>query len=170
MIMNVMGCPKCGGEGRVISKPCRACGGSRMRRGQEQLQFTIPPGTVDGQYTIEGKGEFFPGGRSGDMIIDVEVEPHRIFKRDGRDLHYDLDIDMVDAALGGKFDVPTLDGFREIKVDAGTQPNSIVRLKGRGVPYHNSGRGDLYVRVVVAIPRKTSKEQRKLLRKFRESA
>ena len=164
----VAGCPRCGGEGKVIASPCGACGGSRVRRGQERVNFAIPPGTVDGQYTIEGKGEFSPGGRSGDLIVDIQVEPHRTFKRDGRNLHYDLEIDMVDAALGGKFTVPTLDGFKEVRVDSGTQPNSIMRLKGRGVPHHNSGRGDLYVRVVVAIPQNISREQRKLLKKFRE--
>ena len=166
---SVSGCPECGGEGKVIANPCRACGGSRTRRGRERLSFAIPPGTVDGQYTVEGKGEFVPGGRSGDLIVDVTVEPHRTFKRDGANLHYDLEIDMVDAVLGGKFTVPTLDGFKDIKVEAGTQPNTIVRIRGRGVPYHNSGRGDLYVRTVVTIPQNTSREQRKLLKRFREA-
>ena len=168
MFASVIGCPACRGEGKVIASPCKACGGSKVRPGQERIKFAVPPGTVDGQYTIEGKGEFAPGGRSGDLIVDVEVEPHRTFKRDGRDLHYDLEIDMVDAVLGAKFSVPTLDGFKEVKINPGTQPNSIMRLKGKGVPYHNSGRGDMYVRAVVAIPQNISREQRKLLKKFRE--
>lgn len=167
--MAVSTCPECGGEGKVVKSPCPECRGRRAVQGREDLDFGLPPGTVEGSYTVEGKGEFVPGGQSGDLVVEVDVERHPVLKRDGRDLHYDLDVGMVDAVLGGRFEVPTLDGPREVKVDAGAQPNSLIRLKGRGVPHHNSARGDLYVRVVVNIPRKVSREQRKLLQKFRAS-
>lgn len=170
MAVVMAGCPECGGEGRVVSDPCPACSGRRVVRGREDFDFALPPGTVEGQYRIEGRGEFVPGGENGDLIVEVDVEPHGHFKRDGKDLHYDLRVDMVDAVLGGRFEVPTLDGPREIKVEAGAQPNSFIKMRGKGIPYHSSGRGDLYVRVVVGIPRKVSKSQRKLLQKFRESA
>lgn len=167
--MAVSMCPECGGEGTVVKSPCPECGGRRAVQGREDLDFKLPPGTVEGHYTVEGKGEFVPGGQSGDLVVEVGVARHPVLKRDGRDLHYDLDVGMVDAVLGGRFEVPTLDGPKEIKVDAGAQPNSLIRLRGRGIPYHSSGRGDLYVRVVVNIPRKVSREQRKLLQKFRNS-
>ena len=167
--MAVSTCHECGGEGKVVKSPCPECGGRRAVQGREDLDFGLPPGTVEGSYTVEGKGEFVPGGQSGDLVVEVDVKRHPVLKRDGRDLHYDLDVGMVDAVLGGRFEVPTLDGPREVKVAAGAQPNSLIRLKGRGIPHHNSARGDLYVRVVVNIPRKVSREQRKLLQKFRAS-
>lgn len=168
--MAVSGCPDCGGEGKVITNPCRECRGRRAVRGRHTFSVSLPPGTVEGQYTMPGKGEFVPGGENGDLVISVSVEPHHAFKRDGRNLYYDLDVGMVDAVLGGRFEVPTLDGIRAVKVAAGAQPNSFIKIKGKGIPYHNSGRGDLYVRVVVNIPRKVSRDQRRLLQKFKESA
>ena len=168
--MAVAGCPDCGGEGKVITNPCPECRGRRAVRGRHTFDVSLPPGTVEGQYTMPGKGEFVVGGENGDLVIGVTVEPHHAFKRDGRNLYYDLDVDMVDAVLGRRFQVPTLDGIRLVKVDAGAQPNSFIKIKGKGIPHHNSGRGDLYVRVVVNIPRKVSRDQRKLLQKFRESA
>ena len=167
--MAVATCPDCGGEGKAVKSPCPECRGRRAVSGREELDFSLPPGTIEGTYTVEGKGEFVPGGENGDLLIEVGVERHPVFKRDGRDLHYDLDVGMVDAVLGGRFEVPTLDGPREVKVGAGAQPNSIIRIKGRGIPHHSSARGNLYVRVVVNIPRKVSREQRKLLQKFRAS-
>lgn len=170
MAMSVMGCPACAGEGKVVSNPCTACRGRRVVQGRDDFEFALPPGTVEGHYRIEGRGEFVPGGENGDLIVEVDVKEHDYLKRDGKDLHYDLKVDMVDAVLGGRFEVPTLDGPREVKVEAGAQPNSFIKMRGKGIPYHSSGRGDLYVRVVVGIPRKVSKSQRKLLQKFRESA
>ena len=115
-------------------------------------------------------GELIPGGVNGDLIVRIRVQPHPKFKRDGRDIFYDHDISMVDAALGKEFSIPTLDGSEKIKVEQGSQPNTIIKLKGKGVPHHNSrSRGDQYVRLVVTIPKKLGKHQKNLLEEFEKS-
>lgn len=159
-------CQKCGGQGQTIEKPCGGCGGRGMKKGMKHLEFMLPPGIDNGDYTIQGEGELVPDGVSGDLIVRVRVEQHPEFKRDGRDIFYDKDISMVDAVLGKKTSVPTLEGSEEITVESGTQPNTIVKLRGRGVPFQNSGRGDQYVRLVVNIPKKLGKKQKKLLEEF----
>ncbi len=164
--VTVVSCPKCRGEGQVIQKPCKECRGRGVKKGTKHLEFSIPPGADNGDYTIQNEGEFVPGGVNGDLIIRIHVEPHREFKRDGGDIFYDRDVSMTDAALGRKISVPTLDGTEDIVMDSGTQPNHIIKLKGRGVPHQGSGRGDQYVRIVVNIPKKLTKTQKKLLEEF----
>lgn len=159
-------CPKCGGQGQVIEKPCKKCRGSGTRRGTKHLEFSLPPGVDDGDYTLPGEGELVPGGVNGDLIVRVRVQRHPRFRRDGGNIYCDEEVSMADAALGRKLEVRTLDGAEEVRIDPGTQPNHIVRLRGRGVPARGTGRGDLYVRIVVAIPRKLSKGQRKALEGF----
>ncbi len=105
------------------------------------------------------------------MIVRVRVQPHSKFNRDGKDIFYDQDVSMIDAALGCEVIVPTLEGTEKIKVDSGSQPNTIIKLKGKGVPHINSrGRGDQYVRIVVNIPKKLNKHQKNLLDEFRKTS
>ncbi|ABK78569.1 DnaJ-class molecular chaperone [Cenarchaeum symbiosum A] len=164
--MTMSACHRCRGQGTVIEKPCSTCSGRGTRRGRKHLEFEIPPGIDNGDYTVRGEGELVPGGENGDLIVRITVRPHAIFKRDGRDIFYDEEVTMVDAALGKKVTVPTLDDTREIKIDPGTQPNTIIKLRGRGVPHQGSGRGDQYVRIVVTIPKKLTKDQKKILGEF----
>lgn len=163
-------CGKCKGQGSTIETPCDSCRGVGHRRGTKRVSFDIPPGIDAGDYTVPGEGEEMPDGANGDLIVRVRIAPHGRFKRDGRDIFYDHNVSMVDAALGCQAQIPTLEGEERIKVSPGSQPNTIIKIKGKGVPHVGSrGKGDLYVRIVVQIPEKMSKHQRRLLEEF-ESA
>lgn len=165
--VTVQPCSKCNGEGSFISKPCSACKGSRKTRGTKHLSFDLPAGIDSGDYVINGEGESIPHGPSGDLIIRVRVMPHQHFKRDGADVFYDAKISIVDACLGKTIEVPTLEKPEKIKIEEGTQPNTISKLKGKGLPHMGSrGRGDQYVRFVIDIPTKLNKQQKELLEKL----
>ncbi|MBI1658740.1 MAG: molecular chaperone DnaJ [Thaumarchaeota archaeon] len=160
-------CRNCRGTGTTIQKPCRNCRGEGIRRGVATAAFRLPKGVDTGNYRIEGQGNAVPHGMSGDLIVSVKVRPHPQFRRDGADLYHDRHITMVDAALGGKFQVPTLEGIETIKIDAGCQSSTIIKMGGKGLPRMGSwGRGDLYARVVVDIPKKLNRRQKELLREF----
>lgn len=160
-------CGACHGQGVVIADPCSTCKGAGKTRGRKNLSFEIPAGTQTGDYTLPNEGQYVSDGPSGDLIVRVRVLPHSKFKHDEADLYYDQNVSIIDAVLGVEILVPTLDGSEKIKVDAGTQPNFIVKLKGKGLPHPNSNkRGDLFVRIVVCIPRKLSKAQKKQLELF----
>lgn len=160
-------CSSCRGQGHVIETPCTICKGHGKKNGTKNVTFGIPPGIDSGDYTVPGEGNEVPDGENGDLIVRIRVQPHSNFKRDGKDIFYDQDVSMIDATLGCKLVVPTLEGTEKIKVDAGSQPNTIIKLKGKGVPYINSrGRGDQYVRIVVNIPKNINKHQKKLLEEF----
>jgi molecular chaperone DnaJ len=134
------------------------------------LPFDIPQGIETGDYTIPGEGESSPDGINGDLIVRIRVLPHPKFKRDGADIFYDSQISMIDAALGKTIEVSTLEGTEKINVEQGTQPNSIIKLKGKGLPRLNSrGRGDQYIRLVINIPKKLDKHQKNLLQEFEKT-
>ena len=163
-------CSSCRGQGHVIETPCIICRGQGKKNGTKKVTFGIPPGIDSGDYTVPGEGNEVPNGENGDLIVRIRVQSHSNFKRDGKDIFYDQDISMIDATLGCKLVVPTLDGSEKIKIDAGSQPNTIIKLKGKGVPHINSrGRGDQYVRVVVNIPKNINKHQKKLLEEFQNA-
>ena len=167
--VTVQPCRKCSGQGMMIEKPCRKCKLGKVK-GTKHLSFELPAGIDNGDYVISGEGESIPGGVSGDLIIRVNVQSHSKFKRDGRDIFYDAQISMMDASLGKKFDVPTLEGLAEITVESGSQPNAIIKLKGKGLHGRGfRGRGDQYVRLVVNIPKKLSKHQKDLLKELEDS-
>ena len=164
-------CSTCKGQGSIIQTPCNDCKGIGRRRGTKKISFDIPPGVDTGDYTIPEEGNEVPRGINGDLIIRVRVQPHQKFKRDGMNIFYDHDVSMIDATLGKEIIIPTLDGTEKIKVESGSQPNTIIKLKGKGVPQLNSkNRGDQYVRIVVNIPKKLSKHQKKLLDEFQKSS
>jgi len=163
-------CSKCRGRGSIIETPCGDCKGSGKRKGTKKVTFDIPPGIDNGDYTIPNEGDEIPGGINGDLIVRIRVQPHSNFKRDGADIFYDQNVSMVNATLGQEVIVPILNGSEKIKIDSGTQPNTIIKLKGKGLPRMNSrGRGDQYVRVVVNIPKKLNKHQKNLLEEFKKS-
>lgn len=160
-------CRNCRGTGATIQRPCRNCKGEGIRRGVATATFKLPKGVDTGNYRIEEQGNAVPHGMNGDLIVSVKVRPHPQFRRDGSDLYHDRHITMVDAALGGKFQVPTLEGTETIKIDAGCQSSTIIKMGGKGLPRMGSwGRGDLYARVVVDIPKKLNRRQKELLREF----
>jgi molecular chaperone DnaJ len=159
-------CGQCRGSGRIVAKPCPACGGEGHRRVEKTLQIKIPAG-VDGdsQLRISGEGEAGAlGGPAGDLYVVLRVAEHAFVKRDGTHLVCEMPIGVAQAALGATIEVPTLDGGRaKLNVPDGTQSGTVLKLKGQGVPaLGGRGRGDLHVLVRVVVPRHLTSEQRKL--------
>jgi len=162
-------CRKCSGHGMMIENPCKNCKLGKVK-GTKLISIELPAGLVYGDYVISGEGESIPDGVSGDLIIRVNVQPHPKFKRDGRDIFYDTQLSKTDASLGKNLEVPTLEGFSKISVEPGSQPNTIIKLKGKGLQGRGfRGRGDQYVRLVVNIPKKLSRHQKDLLKDLEDS-
>ena len=165
-------CPACGGDGKVIENPCGECRGDGRRRGQRKLEIRIPAGVETGsRLRLSGEGDAGQaGGPAGDLYVILTVLPHEAFEREGDDLVVRLDVPFPTLALGGEVSVPTLDGDAEtVDIPAGTQAGSEIKLKGRGVGrLGRSGRGDLVLRVGVAVPRKPSAKEKELLRQYAE--
>jgi len=167
--VTVQPCRKCSGRGMMIEKPCKKCKLGKVK-GTKHISFELPAGIDNGDYVISGEGESIPDGVSGDLIIRVNVQPHPKFKRDGRDIFYDTQLSMIDVSLGKNLEVPTLEGFSKITVEPGSQPNTIIKLKGKGLQGRGfRSRGDQYVRLVVNIPKKLSKHQKDLLKDLEDS-
>ncbi|NVK35939.1 MAG: molecular chaperone DnaJ [Rhodobacteraceae bacterium] len=165
-------CPTCQGKGQVISDPCDNCGGVGRTTQERSLSVNIPAGIEDGtRIRLAGEGEAgLRGGPAGDLYIFLSLKPHQIFQRDGADLYCRAPISMTTAALGGQFDVPTLDGnSSRVKVLEGTQTGKQFRLRGKGMPVMRSSQfGDMYVQVTVETPSNLSKRQRELLQEFEQ--
>lgn len=162
-------CPQCRGAGRVIEKPCKACHGEGRRARTSKIRLRIPAGVESGsRLRSAGNGEAgLRGGPPGDLYVVLHVKPHEIFQREGDDLYCEVPISMVQAALGGEIEVPTLDGKATIKIPPGTQPGTMFRLKGKGVKnLQGYGQGDLHVRINVEIPARLTPAQRAKLQEF----
>ncbi|MEM1285647.1 MAG: molecular chaperone DnaJ [Pseudomonadota bacterium] len=163
-------CPTCGGRGEVIKDPCDVCTGTGRVTQERTLSVNIPAGIDDGnRIRVAGEGEAgMRGAPAGDLYIFVSIKPHTIFQRDGADLFCRAPISITTAALGGDFEVPTLDGGRtRVKVPEGTQTGKQFRLKGKGMPIlRQREEGDMYVQVLVETPQKLTKRQRELLAEF----
>ena len=165
-------CPRCRGQGKVITDPCRACGGRGRAEKRKTLSVKIPAGVDTGdRIRLAGEGEGGSlNGPAGDLFVQIAVREHRIFQRDGKHLFCEVPISFVDAALGGELEVPTLDGRVRLRVPAETQTDKVFRLRGKGVaPVRGGGAGDLLCKVVVETPVKLSEEQKTLLQKFGET-
>ena len=168
-IQNVTTCPKCGGKGKIVSDPCPKCSGRGKKRTSRRRSITIPAGIDNGQVlTVRGQGGMGEnGGPNGDLLIVINVRPHKLFKRRDYDMYLDLPITFTQAALGAEVDVPTLNKPVKYNIPEGTQPGTVFRIKGEGIPYlRGSGKGDLYVTAKVEVPRKLSDRQKELLRQF----
>jgi len=165
-------CPKCRGEGVSIQNPCKKCSGEGRIRVDKTLQVHIPPGVDTGsRLRISGEGEAGQrGGPHGDLYVVIHVRQHEIFQREGNDLICDVPIDFPTAAVGGVIEVPTVTGKAKMKIPAGTQNGTILRLRGKGVPsLRGGGRGDQHVRIFVEVPERLNDEQKELLEKFSET-
>ncbi len=164
-------CPNCGGTGKVIREKCIDCTGTGRIRENVTLEVTVPPGVDNGmQLQLRGEGEAGTGGGPrGDLFVDVRVKKHPLFDRDGDDLHCRIPVSYTQAVLGATVEVPTLDGKQEVEIKPGTQPESVIRLRGEGMPDpHGRGRGDLNVHVQLEVPKKVSGRHEELLRELAE--
>jgi len=166
-------CPTCEGEGRIIKSKCTFCYGEGIIKDQEVITVKIPAGVANGmQMSVNGKGNAARrGGVNGDLLILIEEEDHQDLLRDGNDLIFNLYLSFPDAALGSTIEVPTVDGKVKIKIEPGTQPGKILRLRGKGLPEVNGyGQGDLLVNINVWVPKNLNKDERKIIEKFTESS
>ncbi|MGH9451089.1 MAG: molecular chaperone DnaJ [Terriglobia bacterium] len=159
-------CPQCRGAGQIIQEPCPACRGDGRRREERVLSIKIPAGVEEGtRLRVSGEGEAGSrGGPAGDLYVVLRVREHPVFERQGNDLYLTIPISLVQAALGTEIKVPTLKGTEKLRVPEGTQPNTLFRMRGMGLPsVERRGHGDLYVKVQVIVPTRLSREQRHLL-------
>jgi len=165
-------CPTCGGEGKTIENKCSKCYGEGIVKGSEVISLDIPAGVAEGmQMTVSGKGNAARrGGINGDLIVLIQEEKHPELIRDGNDLIYGLYISFPKATMGGPVEIPTLEGKVKIKVDPGTQPGKILRLRGKGLPEVNGyGKGDLLVNINVWVPKNLTKEEKKMMEQMEQS-
>ncbi len=167
-------CDACGGTGSVIKNKCKQCGGQGIVKGEEIVEIKIPAGVQEGMVVNErGKGNAARwNGVPGDIQVFIEEEPHKELIRDGQNLQYHLLLDVPTAILGGSAEVPTIDGKVKIKIDPGTQPGKIMRLRGKGLPVvqgYGYGTGDLIVQIGVYIPENLSRDEKEMIEKLRTS-
>ncbi|RKD34745.1 molecular chaperone DnaJ [Thermohalobacter berrensis] len=169
--VNVRTCDKCHGTGEVIEEPCSKCGGTGKEKRIKKITLKVPAG-VDTGSVIPLRGEGEPGERGGprgDLYVYINVLPHKYFKRDGYDIYYEMPISFVQAALGAEVEVPTVDGKVKYKIPEGTQPDTVFRLKNKGISYlGGNGKGDQYVKLKIQVPQKLNEEQKQILKKFAE--
>ena len=163
-------CPHCRGEGEIHDPNCSICGGAGFIKKNKTLAVKIPEGVDTGdRIRLSGEGDAGKNG-NGDLYIQVDVQRHKIFERDGKHLYCEVPINYADAVLGGDIEVPTLDGKVKIKIPEGTQSHKLFRLNGKGIkPLRGGSKGDILVRVLVEIPVKLNKEQTAILKQFKES-
>ena len=162
-------CPACKGVGTTISDPCDDCHGRGRVRKTRTLSVKVPAGVDDGdRIRLSGEGEAGRnGGPSGDLYVEIRVEPHKIFERDGSNLACEVPVSIATATLGGEVELPTLDGTVSLKIPSGTQSGKVFRLRGKGVnTVRDPRQGDLFATVSVETPVNLTSEQKTLLEKF----
>jgi molecular chaperone DnaJ len=171
-MVNVGTCPTCGGRGETVSTPCTTCNGRGLEQRRVKKSIEIPAGVDDGtQIRLHSEGEpGVNGGPQGNLYVVIHVKPHKYFRRQKNDILLDLSINIAQATLGAEVMIPTLDGDDPLTIPSGTQSGKILRLRNKGVPHlRKNGRGDQLVIISVEIPRKLSKEQRKILEDLAET-
>ncbi|MEM4711226.1 MAG: J domain-containing protein, partial [Candidatus Woesearchaeota archaeon] len=161
-------CKKCEGRGEIIRNICKECDGEGIINKKKKIEINIPAGVYTGsQLRIKGEGEAVKNGQSGDLYIVISVEPHKYFEREEDDIILEVPITITQAILGDVIEIPTLNGKVDLKIPKGTQPGTILRLKGKGIKHLNyPGSGDQLVKVKVIIPEKLTKKQEELIREF----
>ncbi len=165
-------CPTCHGEGSIVKHKCKKCAGEGIVQGEEVIEFSIPAGVDDNMVvTVPGKGGAAKhNGANGDLQVIVHVEKSEVFERVNKDLYYNLVLDFATATLGGEVEVPTIEGKTTVKIEAGTQPGKQIRLRGKGMPSlpgYGYGNGDIIINVTVFIPKTLTKDEKKLVEKFK---
>ena len=164
-------CQQCGGEGKIISNPCRTCNGTGLVRQRETIKVKIPAGVEAGmQLTIQGEGHAAKNnGINGDLLVVIEEQEHPNLKREGNNLFYTKIISIPDAILGAEVEIPCLDGPCKVRVEPGTQSGAVVKLRGKGLPTVNGygGTGDLFVKFAVWVPKKLGKDEKEIIESLR---
>ncbi len=171
--VNVQPCPTCQGEGRTIRDKCNSCKGEGRVRGEETVKIQIPSGVTKGNYiSLRGQGHAgIRGGDAGTLIVLIEEKEHEHFKRDGDNILYDLNVSIPDVILGTTTEVPTLRGKARIKIDPGTQPGKMLRMREKGIKGLNTKRfGDQYVWINVFVPTSVSEEEKQMIESLKESS
>jgi molecular chaperone DnaJ len=172
-LVRITACGKCGGKGYIVDSPCVECRGRGTVSKSRKIRIMVPAGVEDG-HTLRLRGEGNAGENGvppGDLYVVVNVAPHRVFARQGSDIYLETKLGVVDAMLGTEVKVPTLHGDLRLSVPQGTQPGTVFKLKGKGLPRYGAwGKGDQYVKVDVEIPRSLSGDQKEILKRFREAA
>lgn len=168
--VNVSTCTSCGGDGRIIKEKCPECEGEGKVVRRRKVKLNIPAGVDEGtRLRVPGEGQAGTrGGPPGDLYVEVSINPHEYFERDGEDIYYEASISFPLAAIGGEIEVPTLDGKANLRIPEGTQNEAIFKLKNKGVPTKR-GRGHQYVKIRVEVPKKLNAEQKQLLQEFAKS-
>ena len=171
-MQTVTTCPACGGSGQTVKKRAPGSDEHGLVREETVVPINIPAGVAEGmQLNISGMGNEAPaGGVPGDLLVVIEEETHPQLRRDGHNLHHEVFISMIDAAIGAQIEVPLVAGKAKVKIEPGTQSNHILRLRGKGLPdVHGRGQGDLFVHVAVWTPTDLTKSEKAALEKFRDS-
>jgi molecular chaperone DnaJ len=169
---NITPCPKCRGEGKIITDPCPQCRGTGREKYHRTLAVKIPAGVEDGsRIRLTGEGDAGEkGGSPGNLFITLSVAEHPLFTRDGDDILYEMSINFAQAALGTEVEVPTLDSSTKLKIPAGSQSGQIFRLRHKGIPHlHSGGRGDQLVKLQVVTPETLTKHQRELFEELSQT-
>ena len=167
--VSVEPCRICQGKGQIIDRPCSTCKGLGKERKMKKLRLEVPPGVEDGMVMqMRGEGEESESGIPGDLVVNIRVKPDERFERlENGNLLYQQQVRFTELALGSEFRIPTLDGSEKLKIQQGTQPDSLIRLKGKGLPrYGATGRGDILVKLNVRVPGKLSDRQKSLLKEL----
>lgn len=162
-------CPDCKGRGRIITDPCKTCGGQGRYEKSREVKINIPAGIDNGQrITYQGEGHSgVNGGEKGSLVVEIRVQPHKLFARSGKDLYVTVPISFAEAALGCTLQIPTLYGVQQLKVPDGTQSGTEFKIKNCGIKdLRNASKGDLYVKVAVEVPKSMNHTQKDLLKKF----
>ncbi len=171
MFQTTRPCPDCRGTGKIIRTPCPDCRGTGLKTVRRKQTINIPAGIDDGERTIVrgGGNEGKNGGPAGDLYVEIDIRPHPVFERKGVDVHCELPITFVEAALGADVDVPTLEGTEKLKIEAETQTGTVITMRGKGIPnprYNGRSRGNLYLHCVVETPKNLTEKQKDILRSF----
>ncbi len=170
--VNISACAFCGGTGQIIKEKCRTCDGEGREQGESTIKINVPAGVSEGNYmTLQGQGNAGRrGGHAGDVIVEFTEEKHDSFIRNGDDIIYNALISYPDAVLGADIEVPTLTGKAKIKIDSGTMPGKMLRMKDRGIPHLNAyGRGDQLVQIQIWVPHKVNSREKELLKELSDS-
>jgi molecular chaperone DnaJ len=162
-------CDTCQGTGKVPKEKCKVCKGAGVYKKQSEITVKIPPGINPGEMVrLTGGGEAVSGGVSGDLYIKIHVKAHPHFKKEGQNLVTDLKVKLSDALLGAQYNLETLDGVITLSIPAGVTFGEILRVKGRGVPNERGHRGDILVKIIIELPRKLSKDGKKLVEELKK--